>query len=326
MRQCITATTIALAACAAAVAVCGQCAAATPQAALVQTRNRGSDLGKLFVADTDAGAVYICSTNLKFGSLPPADQLSGVSNPVQLAIDAAGTVYVANGWSDASGSGSVTVYPRGQTTPSRTLTNGLNMSTGVAVDGAGTVYVSNKYAGSIAIFPAGASSPSETVTANLSGPDGLALDSAGDLFIADSSANDVLVLAHGSQTPQSLHLAHLHRPFGVVVDPSGALYVSNLDGPSSSIAVYPSGATTPARTFAMVEPSYGPGAIGQASMLSITGDLLIASEYSTVFYQSGTWFNAGGIVSVYPLGSKQQRWSLYGIGGPWSAVFQPDHA
>ncbi len=227
--------------------------------------------------------MWICPANggdVRHGYLPPTGQLEGVSNPSQLAVDGEGTIYVANAQVDASGAGAIGEYPRGATSPARTLTSGLNTTTGVAVDSDGTVYASNKYLGSIVVFAKGKSAPKERITTNLAGPDGLAVDKAGDLFIADSSANDVLELAHGSKTPHSLHLQKLARPVGVAVDSRGRLFVSNLLAQSSLVAVYPPGATTPKQTIVVPGPPYGSeSTIAESAMLSITkpGDYLIAS-------------------------------------------------
>ena len=150
--------------------------------------------------------------NIRTGYLPSSNQLQGVSNPSQLAVDAHGTLYVANAQTDASGAGSIAIYPRGATSPTRTLTAGLNTTEGVAVDSAGTVYASNKYQASIVVFAKGKSAPQATIKKNLVGPDGLAVDKAGNLYIADSSANDVLKLSPKSKVPQSLHLKNFCGP------------------------------------------------------------------------------------------------------------------
>ncbi|MBV8530170.1 MAG: hypothetical protein JO104_02550, partial [Candidatus Eremiobacteraeota bacterium] len=55
--------------------------------------------GKVFVSDLINDAVWICPANfydIRNGFTYPTGQLSGVSNPVQIAVDREGTVYVAN--------------------------------------------------------------------------------------------------------------------------------------------------------------------------------------------------------------------------------------
>ena len=121
-------------------------------------KGHGKYNGQVFVSDLDNATVWICPANFKdiqLGYLAATGQLQGVSNPSQLAVDSKGTIYVANAQVDASGAGSIGEYPRGATSPARTLTSGLNTTTGVAVDSHGTVYASNKYLGSIVVFPKG---------------------------------------------------------------------------------------------------------------------------------------------------------------------------
>jgi hypothetical protein len=265
--------------------------------------------GKVFVSDLVNDTVWICPANfddIRNGFTFPTGQLTGVSKPVQIAVDRDGTIYVANAQTDAMGDGSVTIYRRGRTAPSRTLTTGLNTSMGVAVDSAGAVFVSNKLAGSIEIFPSGKSAPSATITTNLTGPDALAVDQAGDLFIADSSANDVLVMAHGTTTPKSLGLRGLARPTGIAVDSHGNLYVANLLGAASRIAVYAPNATNPSRVFAVRGPY---GLIGEPLMISTTpSDILIVSAFSTLYQMHGIWETEGAVASGYAPGQSTPIW------------------
>jgi DNA-binding beta-propeller fold protein YncE len=289
----------------------------------------GRYAGTVFVSDLDNDTVWICPANLgdiRDGYLAATGQLQGVSDPMQLAVDAQGTIYVANAQTDASGAGAVTEYPRGATLPARTLTAGLNTSTGVAVDSAGTVYVSNKYLGTIVVFAKGKETPKETIGANLTGPDGLAVDKSDDLFIADSSSNDVLELVHGSKTPRSLHLADLTRPVGVAVDSHGNLFVSNLLGASSTVAMYPPGSTSPKLTVVVPGPPYGSqSTIGEPAMLSVTkpGNILIASAPISLALIGGKeWFGYSPAVVGFVSGQKQPLWSEYANTG-YDAVFQP---
>jgi hypothetical protein len=289
----------------------------------------GRYAGTVFVSDLDNDAVWICPANsgdIRDGYLPATGQLQGTSDPMQLAVDAQGTIYVANAQTDAGGAGSVTEYPRGATLPSRTLTAGLNTSTGVAVDSAGTVYVSNKYLATIVVFAKGKETPKETITANLTGPDGLAVDKSDDLFIADSSSNDVLELVHGSKTPNSLHLADLSRPVGVAVDNRGNLFVSNLLGASSTVAMYPPRSTSPKLTIVVPGPPYGSeSTIGEPAMLSVTkpGNILIASAPISLALIGGKeWFGFSPAVVGFVAGQNQPLWSEYANTG-YDAVFQP---
>jgi hypothetical protein len=285
--------------------------------------------GLVFVSDPDNLTVWICPVNfhdIRLGFVNPTGQLQGVSFPVQMAVDAQGTLYVANAQIGATGGGSITEYPRGATLPSRTLTTGLSTSTGVAVDSAGNVYVSNKYLGSIVIFAKGKTTPKETITANLTGPDGLAVDAAGDLFIADSSANDVLRLAHGSKTPQSLNLKNIVRPIGVAIDAHGNLYVSNLLAQSSTVTVYAPGSTTPKATIVVPGPSINSeSSIAEPMMLSVTkpgGILMVSAPVSLSLVGGEEWFGYYAGVVGYSAGQTQPAWTNF-VNNASDAVFQP---
>ena len=306
---------------------------APPGASVVAPAIRADATGRydglVFVSDEDDNTVWVSSVNLRDirrGFLPPSGQLNGVSDPAQMAVDAQGTLYVANAQIDASGAGEIAEYPRGTTSPARVLKTGLNTTTGVAVDSTGTVYASNKYWGSIVAFPKGKSVPSETIKKNLSGPDGLNVDKAGDLFIADSSANDVLELVHGSKTPQSLHLQGLGRPVGVALDRRGNLFVSNYFGASSNVSVYSRGSTSPSHTIVVPGPPYNSeSTIAEPTMLSVSnpGDVLIASAPLSLALIGGQeWFGYAPAIVGYLSGHAQPAWSVYNVTGD-DSVFQP---
>jgi hypothetical protein len=285
--------------------------------------------GLVFVSDEDDNAVWVCSVKLRDirnGFYAPVSQLTGASDPAQMAVDAQGTLYVANAQIDATGAGEIAEYPRGATSPARRLKTGLNTTTGVAVDSYGTVYASNKYWGSIVAFPKGKNAPSETIEKNLNGPDGLAVDKEGDLFIADSSANDVLELTHGSKTPQSLHLKNLARPTGVALDRHGNLYVSNYLGASSNVTIYAHGTTSPLQTIVVPGPPYNSqSTIAESMMLSVAnpGDVLIASAPLSLALIGGQeWFGFAPAIVGYIAGQRQPAWSVYNVIGD-DAVFQP---
>ncbi|HEX4012328.1 MAG TPA: hypothetical protein VHX17_00405 [Candidatus Cybelea sp.] len=293
-------------------------------------KGHAKDNGQVFVSDLDNATVWICpanSKNIALGYLMPSGQLNGVSNPSQIAVGGNGTVYVANAQVDASGAGSIGVYPRGATSPAQTLRTGLNTTTGVAVDSHGNVYASNKYLASIVVFPKGKSSPSETITANLTGPDGLAVDAHDNLYIADSSANDVLELTKGSKTPRSLNLTNIARPVGVAIDGEGDLFVSNMLGAKSTVTMYAPGSTAPKATIVVPGPPYGSeSTIAEPAMLSVSkpGDILMVSAPITLALVSAQeYFGYAPAVVGYVAGQTRPAWSQYMTTG-YDAVFAPE--
>jgi sugar lactone lactonase YvrE len=70
---------------------------------------------------------------------------------------------------DEIGNGSVSVYPYGQSTPSRVITDGLERPTSLAFD-SGNLYVSDLNGNHVSVYAPGSSAVLRTITANLSSP------------------------------------------------------------------------------------------------------------------------------------------------------------
>ena len=165
--------------------------------------------------------------------------------PNGLALDALGTLYVAN-WNGNQNGGNVEVFPAGATSPSLTLTQDLSVPLTVAVDSSGSVFVVNRGTSpSVVVFPPGQTTPSRDIaSALLRGPEGMALDSAQNLYVADGS--DVTEIPVGSSQPVALNLKGLSAATGVTFDPlTGNLFVS--DRGDDEVLAYAPG---------QVQPSY----------------------------------------------------------------------
>jgi DNA-binding beta-propeller fold protein YncE len=113
---------------------------------------------------------------------PTTPNITGLSGPIGVAVDASGKIYVANEFDS-----SVTVYAAN---PSGTLdeaplatiagsNTGLDGPTGIALDASGKIYVVNNTSGTITIYPANPSgtlneTPLATIT-GLTDPGGIAV-------------------------------------------------------------------------------------------------------------------------------------------------------
>ncbi len=264
-------------------------------------RHKGSTL---FVDDLDAGEVRLYPATGK-NPQQSGTITQGIDLGINVAVDAKGTLYVAN-----NGNSTVTEYPLGQTSPSVTLSTSLVYPNGIAVDSQGTVYVtSGSTVGDTYVleFPKGATSPSAQVgTFGLAV--GLAIDQNDTLYVCDAHNNQVWSVAKGSTTPVNLGLTGLSDPTGAAIDPSGNLFVTNETFRANIVNGFKPGATSPYE--------------------SITTD--VSGPYTLAFDKKGTLYvgNDGtypGYVSEY----KANKTSVYttfsnGIENPAGiAVYKP---
>jgi hypothetical protein len=190
----------------------------------------------LYVAGllNDTIAIYDLA---KAGTPQVGSITQGISGPYGIAIDGAGTLYVAN-----ENAGNVTIYPAGANAPTLTLWQGLKTPFGVAVDTNGDVYVTNPdpSAPDIVVYPAGQIVPSRTITSSsIRTPNQLAFDSARNLYICDARTG-VWEIPFGSEQPVSLNLQGVVRPLAIAIDPrNNDLFVSLFSGAGEVLVFAP---------------------------------------------------------------------------------------
>jgi sugar lactone lactonase YvrE len=233
-------------------------------------------------------------------ALPAAQSTIGakgsLKSPSQMAVDAAGNLYVAD-----SGLGAVEMYPANSAsgTAGTPVGTGLKAPTGVAVDGAGDVFIADS--GSVYEVPesdtgAGLNAKGQiTLKTALGSQVQLAADGLGDLYISDASNKKVYELGNfstglntslpGVLALQSVTLsgAAVSAPSAIAVDPYNDLFV--VDGGSvyeitpagtqtqvlsglsgiNGVAVDPSGSVLVSATGGTVRIPYVSGALNPAS-------------------------------------------------------------
>jgi sugar lactone lactonase YvrE len=176
---------------------------------------------------------------------------AGLKKPSQIAVDAAGNMYVAD-----SGLGAVEIYPKGYGTVAATATVGKSLTapTGVAVDGAGDVFIADS--GNAIEVPIGATGLNAagqvTLKTGLGTNLKLAADGLGHLYISDPSNGRVVELGNlggtlGLLSQTETDLTGFIAPSAIAVDASGDLFVA--DG-SNVIKVTPAGTRTTFTNFA----------------------------------------------------------------------------
>ncbi len=161
---------------------------------------------------------------------------NGLYEPQGLAVDGAGTVYVAD-----FNNRVVTMAP-GSNSQKELPFTGLNYPEGVAVDSQGGVYVADR--GNSRVVKLAAGSKTQTVLPfnGLNNPDGVAVDPVGNVYVADTDNNRVVKLDAASNTQSELPFHDLSVPWGIAVDNSGTVYVTEHD--KNDVVKYPQGATT----------------------------------------------------------------------------------
>lgn len=199
--------------------------------------------GQLYVADQPNQRVAIFSQRT---GAPTGQITDAIAGPDGLYIDPSGTLYVCN-----FGAGTVTEYPKGQTTHSKTLTGTIGPKYVVAGRD-GTVYVSDFGDGShsnLYEYANGSTTPT-TIIPFATFPAGVALNTHNKLYVAynDATNSDIEVLKFkpGSTTGKNLGI-HVKNgnAGGLAFDKKGDLLLDDQSLPG--VDVFPPGATTPSQ-------------------------------------------------------------------------------
>jgi hypothetical protein len=198
----------------------------------------------LYVAGFFNNSVNIYDLHLT-GSPLIGSITNGIDQPAGIAVDAQGSLYVAN-----SGNTVVTEYFAGATVPSLTLSV-PGPPQDIALDAGGNVYVCVRgNSPGIAVYAPDQTSPTRYITSDLIQiPNQIAFDSAGTLYIADDNTG-VSVLPPGpSQQVTSLDLKGLVFPgacCGMALNPqNGVLYLSFAQNPPTRVLEFAPGQENP---------------------------------------------------------------------------------
>ena len=163
---------------------------------------------------------------------------SGLNNPIGIAVDGSGNIYVADTFNNAvkeiqAVNGSIPVSPT-----IRTLGSGFNGPGSVAVDSSGNVYVADTGNNAVKeILAVNGGIPASPAIVTLGGgfhmPYGVAVDHAGNVFVADYGNNAIKeILAVNDSIPASPTIRTLENgisAFEVAVDGSGDVYVGGVN-------------------------------------------------------------------------------------------------
>jgi sugar lactone lactonase YvrE len=252
-----------------------------------------------------AGAVTTGLPNVS----PTPGTAAFFNTPTSLAVDRAGTVYVADDLNHMirviTADGIITTIPA----------SGFVSMSGIAVDSSGNIYVSDSYNRlvqkiSFASGRAASSSPKGVVTtfvgkqgayglvngtgtqAQFAGPIGVALDLYGNLYVGDQwndairkvTSSGVVSTVISSSDSSAVNASYIHAPTGVAVDASGHVYMINNDdvgGQQKIIDI--SLSASPVSALGL---THGPGWItGYGVAVDILGLVYIADYNQCVIYK-----------------------------------------
>jgi hypothetical protein len=172
--------------------------------------------GNYYVANGGANTVTeyaLNTTNVSF------TYSTGLSSPGSVAVDKDNNVYVTN-----IGTGSVSVFPQGVNTPSKTLT-GIPYPIDVAVDAKGNVYVTtytSSFSNGIVLEFAAGSSQGVDLGIVTQEPGGIVLDTKDSIVTTDQRLPGVLVFPRGKTTPSKIFAQTMLNPVSLRMDHSGS--------------------------------------------------------------------------------------------------------
>jgi sugar lactone lactonase YvrE len=259
-----------------------------PAASFLQPEGLATDsAGNVYVADTwndmirkitPAGMVSTIAGSPRYdGSNDGSGAAARFFNPIGIAIDNTGTLYVADAVnstvrkitpagmvSTLAGSARVTGSADGSGAAAR-----FNTPYGVAIDGAGNAYVADTYNNTIRVItPAGVvstlagsagvvgSADGTGAAASFNGPSGVATDGVGNVYVSDMYNNTIRKITSagvvstfagsagaGGSTDGIGAAASFSLPFGLATDAVGNVYVVDM-GDSTIRKITPAGAVS----------------------------------------------------------------------------------
>jgi trimeric autotransporter adhesin len=239
-----------------------------------------------------------------------------LNNPMGIAVDAAGDVFIADTYNYAvrkvSTSGTITTVAGGSSAL-------LNDPTGVAVDGAGSLFIADN----VVIQRVSASTGIMTPIAQPGYEYAIAADAQGDVFLADSSSNSVRKLTPASQTVTITSVVDAASERAGPVSPGEIIVIYGGGmGPAQGVTAAPTGGvfgTTLAGTTVTVNGVAAPVFYASATQVNaiVPYEVSGATAGITVAYQGGI----SSAVSVPVAASSSNLFTYNATGAGEAAAF-----
>lgn len=224
--------------------------------ALAQPQTVSSATTPVYVAEQCAlGAKPCAPSNGLVQQLDGRTIIHGVNNPVALALDKSGNLYVSNSTTD---NGNVAVYAADTGRLLRTVSGYNGVSYALAFSPGGELFVVSNYkkgccgiGGSVAVYAPGGTHPFRQLSNVGSFPGKPAFDASGNLYQPnfDNFPGWIGVYAPGAKTPFRIVSKGIGFPLQLVFDAHQQLYVLNgVFGGGNDVTAYARGSGSPSRT------------------------------------------------------------------------------
>lgn len=170
----------------------------------------------------------------------------GISYPLGLAFDSQQNLYVSDY------PAAITVYAKGSTTPSETITGGgMTDPFGLAIDKSGNLYIADFGVDEILEVKAGTTTVQNSGLTGVDEPIGLAIDAkTGYLWETTGGSNAINIYDPATSTSPIKTLTGQGDPYAISIQnhgkPKGEVVISDIS--KASVYAYKAGATTPYAT------------------------------------------------------------------------------
>jgi serine/threonine protein kinase, bacterial len=175
--------------------------------------------GAVYVSNAKSNAVVKLAAGATSWTTIP---VTGLDTPGGLAVDSAGTLYLAGGF---RGNPRVLKVPAGQTNQT-VLVVPYAQPAHIAVDTAGNVYVGTSGSG-VWKLPAGATDFVSLHRQPEFANEAVAADSAGNVYFIDLNSNQVFKLPPGATSAMPLPFTNVRKAVALAVDNAGNVYLAD---------------------------------------------------------------------------------------------------
>lgn len=147
---------------------------------------------------------------------------TGLSSPTDVAVDAAGNVYIVDRTSS-----SIRKWTRASNTTNTLINVGLNLPNAIAIDAAGNLFIADSGNNAIKKWSVNTGLLTPVVTNGLANPTGIAVDLSGNVYIADRNNNAIKKWSALDSNVITLVATNLNAPIGVAVDFAANVYIAD---------------------------------------------------------------------------------------------------